>query len=120
MKRFQLSIVVAIVAACISLLAAVPAFRILFRSGKSSNLRDAPIDVERVYSPSGWMGDALSGKEHFQADFRSTERTRAGDTDGKVMRFTYHPGPLGWTGIAWLNPDNNWGDTAGLKIRGAR
>jgi hypothetical protein len=101
-----------------SLLAALPALRSLWQGGGSQIVRHVPIEIDKVYTPSGWLGDAVEGKEVFQADFSNAENPRiSGRT---VMRFSYLPGRLRWAGLSWIYPQNNWGDHPGIRIEGAK
>jgi len=78
-----------------------------------------PFDVYRdgfegmPWAPSGWMGsfDALSlNGDH-------TENCHEGPACIEV-RYT---GDLGWVGLAWQHPPNNWGDEeGGFDLTGAR
>jgi len=112
----------ATVGACLllvaSLLIALPAFRSLWQRGASQIVRHVPIEVDKVYTPSGWLGDAVGGKEIFQADFANGENPRL--SGRRVMRFSYLPGRVGWAGLSWIYPQNNWGDHPGIRIEGAK
>ena len=66
------------------------------------------------FVPSGWMGD-LSSISLFGCD-------RSAPHSGEMaMRASYSPtGALGWAGIYWQYPENNWGNiSSGLDLRWA-
>lgn len=70
---------------------------------------------ENHYSPYGFMGDvgAISIDQGWKT------RPRAGKTSIKI---TYDPskGKIGWSGIYWTEPANNWGDKGfGFNLTGA-
>lgn len=63
--------------------------------------------------PSGWMG----GVEHLTLDGDQAAVVHEG---AAAVRIRYE-GPLGWAGIAWQDPPNNWGDRdGGRDLRGAK
>src|SRR5690348_8522413 len=62
----------------------------------------APLDVEKEFNPSGWMGDGEKGKQYVQMTPVASEKVRAGDENGQVTRIRYQPGPVGWAGVYWL------------------
>jgi hypothetical protein len=66
------------------------------------------------YIPSGWMGSAASIKYDGSC---ATHPRKGNDTCLKIQFTSGH----GWGGIAWQNPANNWGDTAGgMNLTGAK
>lgn len=78
-----------------------------------------PFDVYRdgfdgmPWVPSGWMGsiDALS----LDGDHRD------GCHEGSACIEMRYTGELGWVGVAWQHPPNNWGDMeGGFDLTGAR
>jgi len=78
-----------------------------------------PVALEALFVPSGWMGDAELGKKRLSFTPLSV------DIDGTPeagVRITYEPGPagLGWAGIYWQYPENNWGTLPGRDLRFAR
>jgi hypothetical protein len=78
----------------------------------------APIeayDIERGgYIPSGWMGDGEKGTLHVNVDPQSTDQPHKGKA---CQKWTYRPGSVGWTAVAWQFPENNWGDKEGKDFR---
>jgi hypothetical protein len=79
----------------------------------------APLEVEKEFNPSGWMGDAEKGKQYVQMVPVANERARQGGDNHLVTRVHYQPGSIGWAGVYWLSPANNWGDKAPKQIKGA-
>lgn len=74
-------------------------------------------DAAQFFVPTGWMGD-----------YAKVEVPEAGCPDrapgatGDCSAFTYTPdgADLGWAGVVWQYPANNWGDSApGLCAEGA-
>lgn len=67
------------------------------------------------FIPSGWMGDIsnISLNQAWADDPHSGETT---------IRASFSPtGTLGWSGIYWQEPENNWGDLpGGYDLTGAR
>jgi hypothetical protein len=58
----------------------------------------------------------MGGVEHLSLDGGQTEVVHAGTA---AVRIRYQ-GHLGWAGIAWQDPPNNWGDRdGGRDLRGA-
>ncbi|MBN1294951.1 MAG: PKD domain-containing protein, partial [Candidatus Latescibacteria bacterium] len=76
---------------------------------------NAPFDISQYFYPSGWMGDVDS----IEFDDAYSSDIRTGDSDGKYIKIDYAFGTNGWAGIYWQHPENNWGDTTGVKIIGA-
>ena len=61
------------------------------------------IALDNHFIPSGWMGDWDN------IDFYECERTNPHSGE-LAIRVTYNPtGTLGWAGIYWQEPENNWG-----------
>ncbi len=68
---------------------------------------------ECPYSSTGWMGN----QEAIEMEEASTNRPHSGRT---CIRASYKD-TVEWAGVAWLNPDNNWGDLpGGYDLRGAK
>jgi exo-beta-1,3-glucanase (GH17 family) len=67
------------------------------------------------FVPSGWMGDT-ENIELFECD---RSMPHGGDM---ATRVSFSPGTLGWGGIYWQHPENNWGDNpkGGVELTGAQ
>ncbi len=62
--------------------------------------------------PSGWMGDI----DHLALDGEYPDEVREG---AHSIRLSFEK-PVGWVGVAWQDPPNNWGDQeGGYDLRGA-
>lgn len=79
----------------------------------------APLDVEKEFIASGWMGDAEKGKQFLQMLSVAAEKARTGDGNSLVTKFRYQAGSIGWAGVYWQWPANNWGDKPAKQIQGA-
>lgn len=78
---------------------------------KSSTATPGTLDVVKIYTPSGWMGDGMDGTKYVQIDqvckinVRSKKQT--------CIKITYALGPKTWAGTYWLNKPDNWGEKQG-------
>ena len=81
----------------------------------------APIEVQKEFIPSGWMGDGASerAKEYIQMAQVANPKPRPGAQNNVVTKFTYKPGAVGFAGIYWQWPVNNWGDKPAKVVKGA-
>jgi hypothetical protein len=77
----------------------------------------APFCLQGYFFPSGFMGDGEKGTEAIELKDRWTENCHSGPTCVKVV---YHPLGKGWAGVYWQYPNDNWGDSPGRKIEGAK
>jgi len=77
-------------------------------SEKVSYTLSFPVNVDKYFCPSGWMGDGEYGERYIAF-------TRAVG----YIKITYTPGPKGWAGIYWQYPDSNWGEQPGRNLIGA-
>ncbi len=76
----------------------------------------SPKSLSVDFTPSGWMGDGGKGGE-----FLKTDPTSA-DVEGTTRAatcFSYTRGNVGWAGVYWQHPENNWGDSPGVDLTGA-
>jgi hypothetical protein len=80
-----------------------------------------PIEVGKEFIPSGWMGDGASdqGRKYIQMAQLANPRPRPGAQNNVVTKFTYRPGAVGWAGIYWQWPVNNWGKELAKSVKGA-
>lgn len=64
-------------------------------------------DSAVTYVPSGWMGD-IESISMYECDRVNPH------TGDMAIRASFAPtGTLGWAGVYWQNPENNWGDLSG-------
>jgi hypothetical protein len=86
-------------------------------------LLSAPFTVSDYFVPSGYMGDASVKvtPKPMQLDYDACSARPAGAL-GDCYRFTYTPAPVGnggvgWGGVYWQSPANNWGQDAPQAVR---
>ncbi|MEC9465380.1 MAG: family 16 glycosylhydrolase [Myxococcota bacterium] len=72
-----------------------------------------PFAVDSYFSPSGYMGDGAVPGAVVET---LVCPERAGDAQGQCHSFQYATGDIGWAGVYWQNPANNWGEQPGLPI----
>ena len=71
-----------------------------------------PIHVDDFFSPSGFMGEGEV--MNISADFACPDGLTV---ENQVCHhFTYTPGDVGWGGVWWQAPSNNWGDLPGQPL----
>lgn len=93
------------------------------RSGvqvNDSSKKAAPtskVDIQNVFTPSGWMGDGEYGKKYIQFSGESSDEPHSPPTSIKI---TYTFGPTPWGGIYWQNLPDNWGEKPGMNYSGSR
>ncbi|MCX6566924.1 MAG: hypothetical protein NTW38_10985 [Candidatus Aminicenantes bacterium] len=73
------------------------------------------IDVENLFSPSGFMGDGEFERTYI--DFSGAYQT-APHSAPACIKITYSIGPHRFAGIYWLNEPDNWGDNPGSNYSG--
>lgn len=76
-----------------------------------------PVDIAKMFVASGFMGDGEKGGN--VKVMPVAENLRPGHTEGLCIRVSYKPGGVGWAGVYWQYPAQNWGDTHGRSIRNA-
>ena len=74
-------------------------------------------DQNNHFSPSGWMGDAQYPNRISFMDCWNYDRHRG----HAAIRIAYPRGAMGWAGLYWLQPMNNWGNDpdGGYDLTGA-
>lgn len=85
-------------------------------SNPPSNENYTPRPLSADFFPSGWMGDGEHGDKHLTAEPTST--TIEGTSKDSIC-FSYTRGSMGWAGVYWQHPENNWGSAPGIDLRGA-
>ncbi len=84
----------------------------------------APFAVSDYFSPSGFMGDG-SATDHTPEPIAMTRdedcAARPSGARGVCYRFIYTPlapadGGVGWGGVYWQSPANNWGQDPPQKV----
>jgi hypothetical protein len=72
-----------------------------------------PVAADDLFADSGYMGDGATPGA--VGDAQSCPQ-REGDRKGKCHKFSYTPGSVGWAGIYWQFPANNWGTQIGQDV----
>jgi hypothetical protein len=85
-----------------------------------------PFNVSDTYIPSGYMGDgmmagAIAQLPQTTSDSQTCDGDRSPPAKGICYTITYTPVPvssggLGWGGVYWQFPSNNWGMSPGVAI----
>jgi hypothetical protein len=78
-----------------------------------------PVEVESDFIASGWLGDGEKGKQYLQLTYVTGENQRPNDDNNVVAKIHYQGGSIGWAGIFWQWPANNWGEKPVKSIQGA-
>lgn len=73
------------------------------------------VDIQNLFSPSGWMGDGEYGRKYI--DFTATDSTSPHSAPHSI-KISYTFGPKRWGGIYWQNKPNNWGEKPGADYTG--
>jgi hypothetical protein len=77
-----------------------------------------PFVVDSVFIASGYMGDGSVTGAILQDDNMTCLATRPAGAEGHCHKFTYTPPAvgMGWGGVYWQYPVNNWGTNQGKRI----
>jgi hypothetical protein len=75
------------------------------------------VDIQTVFTPSGWMGDGEYGRKYIDFSGADTSLPHSPPSSVKV---TYTFGPSRWAGICWQNEPDNWGDKPGANLSGRK
>ena len=75
------------------------------------------VDIQTLFTPSGWMGDGEYGRKYI--DFSGSDTT-APHSPPSSAKVTYTFGPSRWAGIYWQNEPDNWGDKPGANYSGKK
>lgn len=73
------------------------------------------IDLQNIFTPSGWMGDGEYGRKY--VEFSESDRTNP-HTRAASIKITYTFGPTRWGGMYWQNQPDNWGSLPGNNYSG--
>jgi hypothetical protein len=94
--------------------------------GSPSMTLTIPFQVSTDYVPSGYMGDGMVAGAIMQlpqtmSDSQTCDGDRSPAAQGTCYSITYTPvstasGGLGWGGVYWQYPSNNWGMQPGISI----
>ena len=75
-----------------------------------------PIKLDSKFIPSGWMGDGKEKKKYLL--FKSVPVTIKDEKQVGIN--IIYKGGLTWAGLYWQYPENNWGNSPGLSLEGAK
>lgn len=78
-----------------------------------------PFWVSDEFTPSGYMGDGSQGNVITLHVDDASCHVRPADARGSCFRFDYHApatGSVGWGGVYFQAPPNNWGNLPGKRI----
>lgn len=78
--------------------------------GTALQSQNPGVDIEGLFTPSGWMGDGELGRKY--VEFSAADPTAPHSTP-TCIKVSYSPGPAGFAGIYWQNLPDNWGDRPG-------
>lgn len=76
----------------------------------------ASVNIQNLFTPSGWMGDGEFGPTYIEFSGKDTENPHSAPTSIKI---TYTFKPNSWAGLYWQNQPNNWGDKPGNNYSGS-
>ncbi len=96
---------------------ASPEFSITPAPDPSASATDSPFfaEINKLFFPSGWMGDGKAGRKYVQVDSVWRDNPHSAPT---CYKWTYHPGDEGFAAVAWQYPENNWGKQPGRNLQG--
>jgi len=80
------------------------------RPARAQQTAKAKIDIQNLFTASGWMGDGEYGRKYIDFSGASKENPHSPPTCVKV---TYTFGTTRWGGIYSQNKPDNWGDKPG-------
>jgi len=75
-----------------------------------ANDSNTRVDIQSMFTPSGWMGDGEYGRKYIE--FFAADKTRP-HARSQSIRISYTFGPKNFGGIYWQNLPDNWGDKPG-------
>ena len=75
-----------------------------------------PITVSDYFTPSGFMGDGATSSTAILVNSTACKQPRPTGAVGDCYRVTFNPGSLGWAGVYWQYPENNWGMNPGKRV----
>jgi hypothetical protein len=62
------------------------------------------------------MGDGQTSPTAIVMNSSACKQPRAAGAVGDCYRVTFMPGALGWAGVYWQYPENNWGASPGKRV----
>lgn len=73
------------------------------------------VDIQGLFSSSGFMGDGEYLRKYIQFDGNSVESPHSPPS---AIKITYTFGPTRWAAMYWQNQPNNWGSKPGNNYSG--
>jgi hypothetical protein len=74
----------------------------------------ATLDIQKDFTPSGWMGDGEYGTKYVVLNAACTDNPSSAPM---CIEVTYRFGPKGSAGIYWQNIPGNWGNLPGENLK---
>lgn len=68
------------------------------------------------FAPSGYMGDGKISSTAIVMKTMACKEPRPAGAAGDCYHVTYTPGSMGWAGVYWQYPENNWGANPGKRV----
>jgi hypothetical protein len=84
----------------------------LDNSAYSQQAERIRIDIQTLFTQSGWMGDGEYGRKYIDFSGANSDNPHSPPT---AIKITYTFGPTRWGGIYWQNEPDNWGDKPGTN-----
>lgn len=81
-----------------------------------NTVQSLPLTVSDYFFPSGFMGDGQISSTAIVVSSSACQRPRPAGAVGDCYRATFTPGALGWAGVYWQYPENNWGASPGKRV----
>ena len=103
-KSSQTLLVISILSALIITISSISVF------SQERSEEKAKLDIENVFTASGWMGDGEYGRKYIEFNGAYETDPHSGPT---CIRIQYTFGPYRWAGIYWQNKPDNWGNKQG-------
>jgi hypothetical protein len=88
---------------------------IIATSGSCDSRSTSDVDIQDLFTPSGWMGDGVYGNKYINFSESNTNNPHSPPTCIKII---YTFGPKRWGGVYWQNKADNWGDEPGNNYAG--
>jgi hypothetical protein len=75
-----------------------------------------PLTISDYFAPSGYMGDGAVSSTAIVMKTMGCKEPRPSGAAGDCYHVTYTPGTMGWAGVYWQYPENNWGANPGKNV----
>lgn len=81
-----------------------------------NTVQSLPLTVSDYFFPSGFMGDGQTSPTAIVVSSSACQQPRPAGAVGDCYRVAFTPGELGWAGVYWQYPENNWGASPGKRV----